>query len=327
MAVGNNKYTGKGFAQTWNGTEWKILFEGYAGELKGISCPSTTWCMMITKSENGAWRLKSYEGKGTQWSTESSSPYIPTGATQFALRGVSCTAEAACTAVGSYYLAGYNTIAERWNGSSWSQQSTPNPGEGSAASAMLDVSCATATSCVAVGTTGTKPFAERWNGSEWSLGAAVNPGGSVESSLEGASCSSSSFCVAVGSYRESTGSAKTLTEHWNGSKWSIVASPNPTGAKGSVKLAGVSCLSASSCSAVGGYVSKKEGKPVEAESTLVEAWNGAEWAVQSSPNAEGMAFSILSDVSCTTAIQCTAVGSERPGVGANGTVTLAERYE
>ncbi|MEA2314573.1 MAG: hypothetical protein QOI03_1265, partial [Solirubrobacteraceae bacterium] len=45
------------------------------------------------------------------------------------LSGVSCTTASACTAVG-YYVnsAGTRlTLAERWNGTSWATQTTPNP--------------------------------------------------------------------------------------------------------------------------------------------------------------------------------------------------------
>jgi hypothetical protein len=65
---------------------------------------------------------------------------------------VSCATVTNCVAVGSSTnSSGASvTLAEQWNGSSWSVQTTPNP------SAALDsylssVSCAAATSCTAVG--------------------------------------------------------------------------------------------------------------------------------------------------------------------------------
>ena len=64
-----------------------------------------------------------------------------------------------------------------------------------------------------------------------------------------------------------------LVESWNGKSWTVVPSPNPTGANGG--LAAVSCASASSCLAVG--------PAVDQESTfgVVLRWNGAAWTVVS----------------------------------------------
>jgi hypothetical protein len=44
----------------------------------------------------------------------------------------------------------------------------------------------------------------------------------------------------------------TLAEHWNGSRWAIQPTPNPTGQAPSV-LSGVSCTAATACTAVGDY--------------------------------------------------------------------------
>ena len=40
----------------------------------------------------------------------------------------------------------------------------------------------------------------------------------------------SASCFAVGSYIDSQGAVRTLTEWWNGVNWKIVASPNRAGA-------------------------------------------------------------------------------------------------
>jgi hypothetical protein len=44
----------------------------------------------------------------------------------------------------------------------------------------------------------------------------------------------------------------TLVEHWNGSKWSVQATPNPSSASSS-QLEGISCTSATRCTAAGLY--------------------------------------------------------------------------
>jgi hypothetical protein len=56
----------------------------------------------------------------------------------------------------------------------------------------------------------------------------------------------------VGSYTNSLGRAMTLAALWNGISWSIVPTPNPSGATASY-LSSVSCPTAQTCTAVGYY--------------------------------------------------------------------------
>ena len=67
--------------------------------------------------------------------------------------------------------------------------------------------------------------------------------------LGGVSCVSSSRCTAAGSSFATTTTKSDLVESWNGKSWTVVPTPNPTGAFGG--LAAVSCASAMSCLAVG----------------------------------------------------------------------------
>src|SRR5215472_11577223 len=73
------------------------------------------------------------------------------------------------------------------------------------------------------------------------------------------------------------------------SAWSIV--PSPSAPAPTDELAGVSCLSATSCIAVGDQVGANG-----VNRTLVERWNGTSWSVQ--PSASVVAPSILTAVSC-----------------------------
>jgi hypothetical protein len=67
----------------------------------------------------------------------------------------------------------------------------------------------------------------------------------------------------------------TLIEHWNGTAWSIVPSPNS--ASGGY-LAGVSALSSTNVWAVGSTDDASIGQ------TLIEHWDGASWSLVPSPN-------------------------------------------
>ena len=86
------------------------------------------------------------------------------------------------------------------------------------------------------------------------------------------------------------------------STWSIVSSPN-VGTDNNY-LDGVACVSSSFCTAVGWY-----GNGSGTSQTLIEAWNGSNWSIVSSPNG-GPGNNLLSGVSCLSSKSCTAVGYE-----------------
>src|SRR6516162_5503911 len=58
------------------------------------------------------------------------------------LAAVSCSSSSSCTAVGDYTkrFGTTVTLAERWNGTNWNVESTPNP-EGAPSSALNAVDC------------------------------------------------------------------------------------------------------------------------------------------------------------------------------------------
>ena len=86
---------------------------------------------------------------------------VPVGPTESLLRSVSCVSAQACMAVGftddghpAVYGEAVNigSLAESWNGSSWTQ--VPTPASAGANPELYSVSCASAVFCVAVGHTG-----------------------------------------------------------------------------------------------------------------------------------------------------------------------------
>jgi hypothetical protein len=82
----------------------------------------------------------------------------------------------------------------------------------------------------AVGTYGTLfgvyyTLIEHWNGHAWSIVTSPSPW-SAGSMLNGVVDISASDAWAVGVYSNNHFTSQTLTEHWNGSSWSVVKSPN-----------------------------------------------------------------------------------------------------
>jgi hypothetical protein len=224
-------------------------------KVKGISCTSTTNCMVVGRLGSGPGVTLAYRWDGSKWSNVT----IPTPSGSAELNDISCTSTTSCVAVGQYESSGIvKTLAEVWNGTAWSIVSSPNV-TGSTVSSLADVSCSAATACTAVGrsvdfTTGaTKPLVMRWNGTSWTIQTAPSSGEGTE--LSGVSCPSSTSCTAVGSYKSGTAQIPTALS-WNGSTWSVQTIANPTPPAGSVlkgHLAGISCTSSTVCTAVGRY--------------------------------------------------------------------------
>ncbi len=157
-------------------------------------------------------------------------------------------------------------------------------------------------------------------GSGWKVERTPNPPGAAINELSAVSCTAGRACTAVGSHAASLSSPTfTLAERWNGTRWRIQHTILPQGAA-SGTLFGVSCASATACTAVGSAFSKAARLTVN----LAEAWNGTRWRVQAIPNPRGSAGGSLHGVSCISRRACTAVGSY--GTAAGRVLAVAERW-
>lgn len=110
------------------------------------------------------------------------------------------------------------------------------------------------------------------------------------------SCVSSSSCTAVGIAFEDS-PVQTLVVSWDGSRWSIVESPNAS--TSTDEFDGVSCVSSSFCVAVGSTWSDS------GPGLLIESWDGSTWSIAECSH-PGLAM--LSSVSCVSSSSCVAVG-------------------
>jgi hypothetical protein len=173
--------TGKTRALTahWNGAGWTVVpapNPAHGGDLDlfGISA----------SSPSDMWAVGNYGGKtlalhwnGTNW-THVTSP--SPGYTGNALTGVSAVSPSLAWAVGSYYVfrktgaIPIRTLLLQWNGSAWTQVTTPNPGAGVAS--LNGVSASSASNAWAVGsyqlrpsggTIPSKTLMLHWNGTAW----------------------------------------------------------------------------------------------------------------------------------------------------------------
>ncbi|HLX40769.1 MAG TPA: hypothetical protein VKR42_09555, partial [Ktedonobacteraceae bacterium] len=209
----------------------------------------------------------------------------------------------------------FYTIAEHWNGSSWSVVYDPQDNYNDS---FAGISAISSKDIWAVGASfGIYPhiatLAEHWNGSQWSTAGTPNVG--KISQLNGVASVSTNDVWAVGQSGNAS-SPKSLIEHWDGSSWSI--SKDPGSSMSGTSLKSVAALSTSNVWAVGQSINKSG-----VSQTFIEHWDGSQWSIVSSPNVGSMNNS-LNDVSgLTGTTQVWAAGNYTSKTGTN---TLIESY-
>jgi hypothetical protein len=308
---------GQTLAEEWKGKSWIVLTSPNAVDttnnaLEGVSCPSANFCMAVgafeTSSGNDQTLIE--EWNGSNWGIAGSPD--TSSADYDVLLGVSCTSVIFCMAVGaasSNSTGGYGqTLVEEWNGSTWTIVGSPST-SATDSNVLNGVSCVSASFCMAAGSVDDEfeTLIEAWNGTAWSIVSSPNTGTADVNSLSSVSCASVTFCMAAGPQNfGNTPSDQTLMEEWNGTIWSIVASPNPPSTID--WRYGVNCPASNFCVA-GGYNVNLAG---QYDQTLTEMWNGGGWSIVSSANATSTDDELLFAVSCTSATFCMTVGTHGP---------------
>ncbi len=307
------------WALQWQLQQPAVPSNAEASDMSGVSCPTQNFCMGIGGDEvTGGGEFDAFTETWDN-STQTWTLLTTPNAANISLNGVSCTSAKQCTAVGDVDNGGkIQTLAERWNGTSWAAQTTPSPAHASR-SFLISVSCPSSKACVAVGWYANSHgkqalLAEQWNGTTWKIEKTPAPSGSNLDQLNAVSCTSATACMAVGS-----GQNLTWAESWNGKTWAIKNTPTPSGGRNAF-LGGVSCVAAKTCIAAGDYFNGKKVVP------LAEMWNGKSWKVQAAAVPRG-SISEFGGVSCpiTKPLSgCVATGFVTK---ASGSLPLAERWD
>jgi hypothetical protein len=148
--------------------------------------------------------------------------------------GVSCSSPSHCAVVGvnvnDTSVGTMSAFAEVWNGATWTATKWAGP-KGSKMASLFGVSCTSATSCVAVGATGSQrvPHAAAlsFNGTRWSVVTVPSAGAGLWAGFEDVSCPKPGHCVAIGQYGKVsapiTAEGKPLAGYWNGKAWKLKA--------------------------------------------------------------------------------------------------------
>jgi hypothetical protein len=195
-----------------------------------------------------------------------------------------------------------STLIEHWNGRKWSVVPGPAPGQLSSLSRVRAVS---ATDVWAVGfyynnAGNSQTLIEHWNGQKWSIVPSPSPG-LTDNGLGGLTVvSAKDIWVAGAQSSDQQNTLQTLTERWDGKKWSVVPSPSPGSPYNA--LGGMTAVSANDIWAVGHYSGS-----TFVDQTLAEHWDGNSWKVVPTRDI-GPAGNVLYDISALAGTDVWAVG-------------------
>jgi hypothetical protein len=307
------------------------------------ACPAPTGCISVgwyDDTSGHAWGLIETQSGAAWTDTQAPQPsQAGTGIDQGVFIGsqgcgvvdvchaISCPSTSFCIAVGGFFdtSAHSQPLLETMTNGNWVGTEAPLPGDTATGAGppvpmayLFSVSCASSTSCVAVGqytnTSGDAlGFIDTLSGTTWTTLIAPLPGASTDSFVNDVSCVASGFCVATGYYRDSTAGNpfNGLLLQRSGGVWTTQRAPEPPngGTDGDghqlAHTSGVSCTSASACTAVGNF-----DDTTGHQHALIETWNGSSWIPTDAPLPPNVGHSItqLESVSCASASFCAAVG-------------------
>jgi hypothetical protein len=221
----------KSMALHWNGTAWSIVPTRNIGQdanvlmaVAGVAS-NDVWAVGFGHSSSnqvGVPLIQHWDG--TRWSLVRS-PRLGRGFAS--LSGIVAVATDDVWAVGSHDGA---TLIEHWNGTAWLVVSSPNGARPD--NELYAVSASGPNDVWAVGETTSNgkgdTLVEHWDGTAWTL-VSAKEGSKPFTALYGVVALGSSDVWAVGAdYDPLLVSYRTFTEHWDGTAWTVVPSPNPS---------------------------------------------------------------------------------------------------
>ncbi len=279
-------------AQESSGGHWTSVNQPFYSQPSGVDCVTSSDCVVTGSDQYQATMMRRRNGAWTADTVETT--------TRLSSLSAAACVNHVCQAVGS----GGGPMHWRGSATSWLPVPGPQP-SGAVRSVLLGVSCGSTSRCLAVGTaygaTNDTPFAITWDGTQWTAvpGAAGMVPPITDGQLDAVSCTAATECIAVG-YGDNhvTEQRGAIAARWDGTHWHLLAVPRPTGLT-DTSLAGVACVAANDCTAVGE-------SNVTPGGALIERWNGSAWHVEGSNIASKM--SRLGGIACVSASDCTAVG-------------------
>jgi hypothetical protein len=280
---------------------------GKAAELTDISCAPTNFCMAVGQFINKFGDSEAFAEKWTVltgWVLQALT--FSTETTWSEIFSVSCPSESECMAVGDYHdSTGMHYLAEHWTSGSWAWEKPVEP-SGGGYLGLIAISCPAKEKCVAVGAYRVSPYlpanqtmeTEYFEAGNWayqgspSSGMPFAPGPSTVPFITTDSCISTTKCIGVGYYTNSSAYEMMAWERKsaNTSGWEPQTLPTLSGEK---LLHGVYCWASTKCYAVGRY------KPPAGSWTVLGAeLSGSTWTQITLPTVTGATESYLSRDAC-----------------------------
>jgi len=247
--------------------------------------PTNAWAGGLVGVDVGSTNQILVHWDGTKWSVYPG-PKFPAG-DEPSIWGMTAISADNIWAVGNLLNPSNGALYalfEHWNGTSWTAQTGPFYGffEGLSADSANDI--------WAVGYNNNVTFSEHYDGSTWSLVRTPNVG-TGPNILQGVVALAPDNVWAVGSSTALSKApppyydvpTKTLIEHYDGTGWSVVASPNvgPYTQYESNRLLGIVAVSPSDLWAFGSYFAPSGSLD---QITLLMKWDGTSWNMQPCPN-------------------------------------------
>jgi hypothetical protein len=360
VAVGEYKDTSNDFhalIETYTGGQWSDMEAplpanaapvsgDFGAWLKGVSCPAPGDCVAT-----GFYQLANGDEVGLidtlsagQWTAQAAPQPADAAADQaVSVLDVSCPTASFCGAVG------YEEVGspERpvpdtllFANGTWTASDAPLPSDAATGSGddslLFSVSCAN-TACEGAGFYDSSTSGHDVGllvafspSSSSGLAAPVPPDGATgsnqESELDDVSCTFDGVCAAVGGYDDTVGDSRALVETITNGVPVAQEGPQPgdADATSDAYLDGVSCLSGSTCTAVGGYRNNQNG-----DAGMMDQLSGSSWSTVNAPLPTNTATGSSEDaeldvVSCTSRGACDAAGDY--SVTGSGYQGLLESY-
>ena len=220
-AVGRQYSPAATLIEHWDGTAWSVIPSESPGlavnALNGVSAVSATDAWAVgSYTRNNRFSGLTEHWDGIRWSTI---PLDNPQSEQMELADVWATSSDDVWAVGTRYsdLLEVHPLAEHWDGTKWTFVSVPTPAMRSAGFSAVWASAAD--DVWGIGNDYTRPLVEHWDGSSWSIVPSPPLPTSYLVSISG---SSPTDVWAIGFSDDHDTS---LAEHWDGLKWQPGALP------------------------------------------------------------------------------------------------------
>jgi hypothetical protein len=230
------RQTVKTLIVVWKGHGWRRVrspspARSNDSELLAVAAQSArnAWAVGYAHAHQGQsarrWVPLTEHWDGTKWTMVPSPAPSGAGCGNDRLFGVT-TSRAGTWAVG---IACHAPLVLQLKGGRWRQLPTPPAGT----LARLDsVTATSTTNAWAVGSAVGRTLILHWNGTTWALAKSPSPAGATSAVLAGVSAVSGSAAFAVGQANYPHHVIKLVIERWTGTRWELVAVPNPPGRKG-----------------------------------------------------------------------------------------------